>query len=143
MFKSSSSSSSSSFDRRNRNFNVPLAEMPLTLSLGDNVFNFTDDQGWIMKSNDLEEAENEIEVLMEERTELLQALEHAREQTFKLKDEMIGSEKTKQVAMDMLAEEHEKRLNIEDQLKGYKTELRKSYKVIIELRKMLNQSHAT
>ena len=116
-----------------------LRDIPLSLTLGSNEYVFEDGQ-WYLTGSDLEEAENEITSLIEDKKGLKQSLELAREQSIQLKQAVIDSDRAKKVAMDMLAEEHQRRVTIEAQLDGYKTELRKSYKVIIELRKMLNQS---
>lgn len=124
--------SSSSSSRR-------LRDLPLSISLGSNEYVFEDGQ-WFMTGNDLEEAENEIIALLEDKKGLKESLKLAHEQAIKLQQTVLDSDKAKKVAMDMLAEEHQKRVTVEAQLDGYKSELKKSYKVIIELRKMLNAS---
>lgn len=116
-----------------------LRDLPLSLTLGSNEYVFEDGQ-WFMTGNDLEEAENEILALIEDKKGLKESLDLAQEQSIKLQQAVLDSDKAKKVAMDMLAEEHQKRVTIEAQLNGYKSELKKSYKVIIELRKMLNAS---
>ena len=116
-----------------------LRDLPLSLTLGANEYVFEDGQ-WFMTGNDLEEAENEILALIEDKKGLKESLDLAQEQSIKLQQAVLDSDKAKKVAMDMLAEEHQKRVTIEAQLNGYKSELKKSYKVIIELRKMLNAS---
>ena len=109
----------------------------MTLTLGSNILHLEASTGqWVSHSNDLEEAEGEIDALMEERGELQAALDVVQENVVKLKEELLTTERTKSVVMEMLGEEREKRLVLETQLEAYKTELRKSYKVIMELRKM-------
>jgi chromosome segregation ATPase len=110
----------------------------VTLSLGSNVLALEEATGrWVSHSTDLEEAEGEIDALIEERGEILASLDQAQEHVHKLKEELIKSDKTKAVVMQMLSEEREKRLSMEHELKGYKDELRRSYKVIVELRKII------
>ena len=114
-----------------------MEENPLTLTLGSNILHLEASTGqWVSHSSDLEEAEGEIDALIEERGELLSALDVAQENAVKLKEELLTAARTKSVVMEMLGEEREKRLALETELEAYKTELRKSYKAIMELRKM-------
>ena len=67
----------------------------------------------------------------------MQALERSREQVYGLKEEVLASDRTKGIAMDMLSEERREKYILQQKLEGYKEELKKSYKVILDLKKMI------
>ena len=113
-------------------------DAPLSLTLGSSQLMLEpSSKKWLQQNSDLDEAEAEIVILTDEKDELVATLAQMQVQMHLLKDEILNSDRVKEIALDMLSEEREVRQGLDEQVKGYKEELRKSYRVIIELRKMI------
>jgi hypothetical protein len=109
----------------------------ISMKLGENQLVLNDEFVWVTKTSDLEEAEMEIDALLEERQALASALEAERARVLLMRNELVSVENAKTVALDMLQEEREVRLRLEKEVEGYKQELRKSYECFIGLKKMV------
>jgi hypothetical protein len=113
-------------------------DAPLSLTLGSSQLMLEpSSKKWLQQNSDLDEAEAEIVILTDEKDELVATLAQMQVQMHLLKDEILNSDRVKEIALEMLSEEREVRQGLDEQVKGYKEELRKSYRVIIELRKMI------
>jgi hypothetical protein len=119
-------------------FNAPSRtrkDDELTLVLGGNILKLGADRQWTSMRSDLEVAEGEITTLIEEKEELLQVVNNCREQLDIMAEELHLANKLKGVSMDLLSKERAEKVMLEKAQGGYKEELKKCYRVILELRK--------
>jgi hypothetical protein len=106
--------------------------IPLSLSLSNVRLTFED--GKWRAASDLDNAAMEVNRVMDERDHAISNLHIAEVQIAALHKEIIGVNKTKKAALDMLLEERKLRDRLQQELDGYKAELMESYKTIVELR---------
>eukprot|EP00596_Hydrurales_sp_CCMP1899_P001839 CAMPEP_0119036646 /NCGR_PEP_ID=MMETSP1177-20130426/4512_1 /TAXON_ID=2985 /ORGANISM="Ochromonas sp, Strain CCMP1899" /LENGTH=113 /DNA_ID=CAMNT_0006996831 /DNA_START=249 /DNA_END=590 /DNA_ORIENTATION=- len=101
---------------------------------------FSDSGTWVLQSADLDKAADEIDMIIQERDELVLSLKEATSHTDALNNEIIETNDIKNVALGMLMEERQKNYQLQKDISAYKDELKESYRMIIELRKELPQT---
>ena len=105
-------------------------EKPITLTLNGNVLVYKPGKQWELQSSDLDIAAAEINKITDEKELLLQEIEE-------LHKEIIETNDMKTVALGMAIEERQKNSLLTQELNAYKQELRDSYKIIVELKKII------
>mmetsp|Transcript_19371 Transcript_19371/g.18715 ORF Transcript_19371/g.18715 Transcript_19371/m.18715 type:complete len:142 (-) Transcript_19371:126-551(-) len=112
----------------------------ISLNLNGNNMVFSDSGTWVLQSADLDKAADEIDMIIQERDELVLSLKEATSHTDALNNEIIETNDIKNVALGMLMEERQKNYQLQKDISAYKDELKESYRMIIELRKELPQT---
>mmetsp|Transcript_37465 Transcript_37465/g.38151 ORF Transcript_37465/g.38151 Transcript_37465/m.38151 type:complete len:172 (-) Transcript_37465:103-618(-) len=111
---------------------------PLCITLGNNRLTLVDGKQWVYDSSDLDVLTQEILALENEREEFKLCLEAAENRSDALKQNLANVTKLKTVTMDMLTEERIKTTRLEKELSCYKDELAQSYRIILQLRKIID-----
>eukprot|EP01038_Epipyxis_sp_PR26KG_P014265 gene14265-19141_t len=107
----------------------------IEITLGGNRLHLNESTGkWYLVNSDLEKAVLEVEELVEDKELLTKSLEQSVNYIEKLQNEVVESNNLKAVVLEMLMEERKRRIELEEEIEGYKDELKNSYKVIIELK---------
>ena len=106
----------------------------ITLKLGDNSLSLGSDGRWTNDRTDLDAAEDTI-------LELLEANEAASYEITSLKKQLLHTQKEyetvnklKNVMMDMLQSERQQNETLKQEVTGYQDELKRCYRMIIQLR---------
>lgn len=110
---------------------------PITLTLGGNHLKMKENGKWTIESSDLDLATFEIEKLVEDKETLTNSLSAALDQIDQLGVEVKELSDTKVKLLEMLMSERQKRMQVEYEMQGYRDELKESFCVIVELRKLI------
>jgi len=111
----------------------------ISLNLGENTLVLKDTGDWAFQSTDLDAATFEIEKLVEDKETLTSSLSSCLNQIENLRSEIVDVNHMKSVILEMLMAERQKNLQLESELDGYKEELKESFRVIVELRKLVQK----
>jgi Icc-related predicted phosphoesterase len=74
----------------------------ISLNLSGNEIVFSDGGNWIVQSSDLDKAANEIDLIIQERDELVLSLKEATSHTEALNNEIIETNEIKSIALGMV-----------------------------------------
>lgn len=109
----------------------------ISLKLGDNILSLNENYQWISEKGDLDIAEDKIFELLNHNEIITKEALLLKKQLVIMQGECETANKLKKVTMDMLAAEREETNKLRREIEGYQEELRKCYKMIIELRKLV------
>eukprot|EP01040_Poterioochromonas_malhamensis_P001039 gene1039-1101_t len=110
----------------------------LVMNLNGNRLKLGKNGRWELVSSELDLATLEIEKLVTEKEELAKSFEKALEQIDLLSLEIRDINQAKAVMLEMLMSERQQRIALENQIEGYKEELKESFKQIVELKRRLS-----
>ena len=107
---------------------------PISFKLGDQNLVFTKEGIWVNEKNELDVLNEKIEDLVSDNDSLTEQIEALTNHVKHIQNECENAYKLKTVTMDMLKIEREQNVLHKKEIEGYQDELKKCYKIIIELR---------
>ena len=111
-----------------------LQQSQLHLNLNGVHLTYGDNCRWTVESSDLDTAAKEIDLIIEERDELVCSLKEATTHIDELNAEVMETNDVKNISMAMLMEERQKNVQLQKDLAAYQEELKESYRIILELK---------
>ena len=120
-----------------------LQQSQLHLNLNGVHLIYGDNCRWTVESSDLDTAAKEIDLIIEERDELVCSLKEANTHIEELNAEVMETNDVKNISMTMLMEERQKNIQLQKDLAAYQEELRESYRIILELKNYIGSLTVT
>ena len=120
-----------------------LQQNQLHLNLNGVHLIYGDNCRWTVESSDLDTAAKEIDLIIEERDELVCSLKEATTHIDELNAEVMEINDVKNISMAMLMEERQKNIQLQKDLSAYQEELKESYRIIMELKNYIGSLTVT